>query len=41
MIAGITGGELFELVSVEPYTDEDLDWTDDNSRVTIEHNNPE
>ena len=40
-IAGITGGELFELVPVEPYTDEDLDWTDDNSRVTIEHESPE
>ncbi|MCD7907490.1 MAG: hypothetical protein LUH04_07390 [Clostridium sp.] len=41
MIAGITGGELFELVPVEPYTDEDLDWTDDNNRVTIAHENPE
>lgn len=26
---------------VELYTDEDLDWTDDNSRVTVEHENPE
>lgn len=41
VIAGITGGELFELVPVEPYTDEDLDWTDDNNRVTIAHENPE
>lgn len=41
VIAETTGGELFELVPVEPYTDEDLDWTDDNSRVTVEHENPE
>lgn len=41
VIADMTEGELFELVPVEPYTDEDLDWTDDNSRVTVEHENPE
>lgn len=41
VIAGATGGELFELVPVEPYEDEDLDWTDDNSRVSVEHENPE
>lgn len=41
VIAETTEGELFELVPVEPYTDEDLDWTDDNSRVTVEHENPE
>lgn len=41
VIADTTEGELFELVPVEPYTDEDLDWTDDNSRVTVEHENPE
>ena len=41
MIAGATEGELFELVPVEPYEDEDLDWTDDNSRVSVEHENPE
>lgn len=39
VIAETTGGELFELEPVEPYTDEDLDWTDDNSRVTREHEN--
>lgn len=37
VIADATGGELFELVPVEPYTDEDLDYTDDNSRVSQEH----
>lgn len=36
-IAEITGGDLFELEPVEPYTDDDLNWTDDNSRVTLEH----
>ncbi len=41
VIAGATEGELFELVPVEPYEDEDLDWTDDNSRVSVEHENPE
>lgn len=24
---------------MDPYTDEDLDWTNDNSRVTVEHDN--
>ena len=36
-IAEITGGDLFEIESEEPYTDADLDWTDDNSRVSREH----
>ena len=39
-IANATGGELFELEPVEPYTSEDLNWTDENSRVSIEHENP-
>ena len=26
---------------VETYTDEDLDWTDNNRCVTVEHENPE
>ena len=28
-IADITGGDLFELEPVEPYTSDDLDWTND------------
>ena len=36
-IAEYTDGDLFELEPVEPYTDDDLNWTDDNSRVTREH----
>ena len=36
-IAETTGGDLFELEPAEPYTDSDLDWTDDNSRVSREY----
>ncbi|MDO4293332.1 MAG: flavodoxin [Eubacteriales bacterium] len=36
-IAEAAGADLFEIVPEEPYTDADLDWTDDNSRVTREH----
>lgn len=37
-IANITGGDLFALEPVEAYTSDDLNWTDDNSRVSREHN---
>lgn len=40
-IAQATGGDLFELVPVEPYTSDDLDYNDDNSRVVYEHEHPE
>lgn len=36
-IADIIGGDLFELKPVEPYTDEDLNYSDENSRVSREH----
>ena len=36
-IAAATGGELFELEPVDPYTDEDLNYNDENSRVSQEH----
>ncbi len=36
-IADTTGGDLFELEPAEPYTDADLDYTDDNSRVSKEY----
>ena len=36
-IAEATGGDLFELEPAEPYTDEDLNWTTDGSRVNQEH----
>ena len=38
-IAQATGGDLFELEPVDPYTDEDLNWTGENSRVVYEHDN--
>ena len=40
-IAEATGGELFRLEPVEEYNSADLDWTDRNSRVSREHDNPE
>lgn len=40
-IATATDGDLFKLEPVEPYSDDDLNWTDDNSRVVREHDNPD
>lgn len=37
MIADATGGDLFELEAVEPYTDDDLNYNDENSRVSQEY----
>lgn len=37
MVADETGADLFEITPVEPYTSEDLNWTDDDSRVSKEH----
>lgn len=37
IIAGTLGADTFELTPVTPYTDEDLDWTTDGSRVNLEH----
>ena len=36
--AEAAGADLFEIVPVEPYKSEDLNWTNDNSRVSREHN---
>lgn len=36
-IAAATNGDLFKLEPAEPYSDADLNWTDDNSRVVREH----
>lgn len=33
------GADLFELEPVEPYSNDDLNWTNDDSRVTREHEN--
>ena len=37
MIADATGGDLFVLEPVEPYTDDDLNYGDENSRVSQEY----
>lgn len=37
-IANTAGADLFEITPVDPYTSDDLDWTDDSSRVSVEHN---
>jgi len=39
-IVAATKADVFELEPKNPYTDADLDWTDDNSRVVYEHNKP-
>ena len=36
-IAQATGGDIFEITPVQPYTDDDLNWSDSDSRVTREH----
>ena len=36
-IASITGADVFEIVPADPYTSEDLTWTDPESRVSTEH----
>lgn len=37
-IAQTANADTFEIIPVEPYTSADLDWTDNNSRVSVEHN---
>ena len=39
-IAEISGGDFFEIVPEEIYTEADLDWRDKKSRSTIEMNDP-
>lgn len=36
-VAQLTGADLFELEPADPYTDDDLDWTVEGSRVNVEH----
>ncbi len=40
-IAAATGGDMLELVPVNAYSSEDLNYRDSNSRVTYEHDHPE
>ena len=39
-IAEAAGADLYEIVPEEPYTSEDLDWNDPDSRVSKEHEDP-
>lgn len=39
-VAAVTGGELDAILPVEPYTDADLDWTDKQSRSSVEMGDP-
>lgn len=39
-IANALEADTFELTPTEPYTSEDLDWTDESSRVSREYNDP-
>ena len=36
-----TGGDLFEITPADPYTADDLNWTDPDSRVVYEYENPD
>lgn len=38
-IADQLGADLFEITPTEPYSDADLNWTDNGSRVSREHDN--
>lgn len=40
-IVSATDADLFELVPVDAYSDDDLNYSDDNSRVVYEHDNPD
>lgn len=40
-IANGLNADLYEIVPAEPYTDADLDYNDNNSRSTLEMNNPD
>ncbi len=40
-IADATGADIFEITPAEPYTDDDRNWSDSDSRVSREHDNPD
>ena len=39
-LAEALGADVFEITPAQPYTSDDLNWTDDNSRVSREHADP-
>ena len=40
-ITQTTGGDQFEITPADPYTSDDLNWTDETSRVVYEYENPD
>lgn len=40
-IANVTGGDLYEILAAQPYSDEDLNYHDADSRTTHEQNEPD
>ncbi len=40
-IASLTGGDLAEIIPIQPYTAEDLNYNDRSTRATVEQNTPE
>lgn len=40
-IASAVNGDIFEIEPAEPYTSNDLNWNDENSRVVYEYENPD
>ena len=40
-IVSMTGADFYEVLPFEPYTEADCDWTDANSRSSIEQNDPD
>ena len=40
MCADALGADAFEITAAEPYTADDLNWSDENSRVSREHEDP-
>ncbi len=40
VIADELNADIFVITPKEPYTNDDLNWTDDNSRVNTEHDDP-
>ncbi len=40
-IAEAARGDLFEITPADPYTSDDLNWTDEDSRVVYEYENPD
>ena len=41
LIASVTNADLYEIIPAEPYSSDDLDWNDNNSRTSIEMNDPD